>query len=90
MSILGLACLGFLWKGFWWLLLTETVVYSLGLIFGIFDVARKVSWRYSPISPLIFMLLHFGYGFGSMWGIIRFVLLGGRAMVKPKDARLSR
>jgi hypothetical protein len=31
------------------------------------------------LAPVVFMILHFGYGLGCLWGIVRFVILrGGR------------
>jgi len=86
--ILGLA--GFLLKFFWWLLLAEAAFYVLGLAIGSIDVGRKACWKYALLAPLVFAILHFGYGVGSLWGFIRFVVLRGKAMQKPEDVKLSR
>jgi hypothetical protein len=89
-SLIVLALAGILWKGFWWLLAAESGGYALALLFGAVDVGRKAGWKYAIMAPLIFAILHFGYGVGSLWGIIRFVMLRGKMMKKPDQAALSR
>ena len=90
LSILLLGIGGFLWTPFWVLLLTEMILYVLGLIIGAVDVGRKSEWRFAPIAPLVFMILHFAYGLGSLWGIIRFSLLKNWGMKKPEEIQMSR
>lgn len=90
LSILGLLILSFVHPVFKWMLLSELAVYMLGLLAGAVDVARKSSFKYGVIAPLIFFILHFGYGLGSMWGIVRFMILKGRGMPRPEDMKLSR
>ncbi len=75
---------------FLWLLIAALCVYGLGLIYGAVNVGRKQSFKYAAISPMIFIILHFGYGLGSLWGIVRFILLKGRGLPKPEEHRLSR
>jgi hypothetical protein len=60
------------------------------LLLGIFDVGVKSGFRYALLAPLIFVILHFAYGLGGIWGIIRFVVLKGRGMKKPQEMELSR
>lgn len=43
---------------------------SLALVFS-GKIAIKNGLRYLPIMPLIFLTLHFSYGLGSLWGIIK-------------------
>ena len=84
----GLA--GFLWKPLWILLAIEAVFYVLGLMIGTLDVGRKSGWRYAPLAPMVFAILHFAYGSGSLWGIVRFSILRGRGMKKPEQMQISR
>ena len=90
LSFMTLAVAGFAWKPFWYLFLAESAFYALGLLVGAFDVTRKSSMKYAILSPLIFVILHFGYGIGSIWGIVRFILFKGKGMKKPQDIILSR
>jgi len=32
-------------------------------------------WRYLPVLPIIFMSIHFGWGSGFWWGVIKWNLL---------------
>ena len=86
--LLGLA--GFLWKQLWILLAIEATLYLLGLAIGALDVGFKAGWRYAPLTPVIFAILHFAYGLGSLWGIIRFSILRGIGMKKPEQMQMSR
>lgn len=27
--------------------------------------------RYAPVMPFVFGMLHFGYGLGSLWGVVK-------------------
>ena len=81
---------GFLWKPLWILLAIEAVFYMLGLIIGTLDVGRKSGWRYAPLAPVVFAILHFAYGLGSIWGIIRFSILRGCGLKKPEEIQMSR
>jgi glycosyltransferase involved in cell wall biosynthesis len=86
--VLSLLLLGFaifLWRPFWILLGIEVVLYVIALLVGALDVARKTGWRHAPLAPLVFVILHFGYGLGSLWGIIRFLILKGYGIKKPED-----
>lgn len=89
-SLVVLAFAGIVWRVFWWVLAVELMIYAAGLTYGSVDVGRKAGWKYSCVVPVVFAILHFGYGIGSLWGIIRFVVLKGRGMRKPKDMPLSR
>ncbi len=90
LSILLLGVAGFLWKPFWFLLETEMILYVLGLFVGAFIVGCQSGWRFTPIAPLIFVILHFAYGLGSFWGLIRFSALKGWGMKEPGEIRISR
>jgi glycosyltransferase involved in cell wall biosynthesis len=90
LSLLSLGLTGFLWKPFRILLAVETGLYLLGLAAGALDVGRRSGWRFAPIAPLIFAILHFAYGLGSLWGGIRFWALRGRGMRRPEQMHMSR
>lgn len=89
-SVLVLGLLGLLWRTFWVLLGVELVLYTLALLAGTLDVARISGWSYIPLAPLVFVILHFGYGLGSLWGIVRFILLRGWGMRRVDEFKLSR
>ncbi len=90
LSLLSLGLAGFLWKPFRTLLAVEAGLYLLGLAAGALDVGRRSGWRFAPISPLVFAILHFAYGLGSLWGGIRFWALKGRGMRRPEQIQMSR
>jgi glycosyltransferase involved in cell wall biosynthesis len=90
LSILLLGMAGFLCRIFWFLLETEMILYVLGLFVGASIVGCQSGWRFAPIAPLIFMILHFAYGLGSIWGIIRFSILKNWDMEEPEKIRMSR
>jgi glycosyltransferase involved in cell wall biosynthesis len=90
LSIITLLLAGFAWSPFHWLLAAELLVYLLGLLYGVVGVYRQTGIRHAVISPLIFAILHFGYGVGCLWGIVRFVILRGAGMPRPEQFSLSR
>lgn len=90
LSLLVLGLAGFVWKPIWYVLAMESALYLLALAIGALDVARKSGWRYAPLAPIIFVLLHFAYGFGSLWGIVRFSVLKTRGVIKPEAIQISR
>lgn len=90
LSFMLLAIGGCIWKPMGYLWLAEIVLYGLGLLLGALDVARKSNLKYAILSPVIFIILHFAYGLGSMWGILRFVVLKGKGLKRPNEFKLSR
>ncbi len=90
MSLLLLGLAGVLWRPFWFLLGIEAVLYVMGLLAGALDVGRKTGWQYALLSPLVFIILHFGYGLGSLWGVLRFLILRGYGIKKPQEIQMSR
>ncbi len=89
-SLIVLALAGFVSQIFWWMLVAVLVVYGLGLAYGSIDVGKQAGWKYSFLAPLVFAILHFGYGLGCLWGVVRFVLLRGWNLKKHKEFKLSR
>ena len=90
LSLLSLGSVGFLWKPLWILLAIEAALYVLALLIGALDVGRKSGWRYALPAPVVFAILHFAYGLGSLWGIVRFSILRGHSMKKPEQMQISR
>ena len=77
----------------WWeatALAGELVLYCLGLGYGSIHVAKQTTLKHSLLAPLVFVILHFGYGIGCFWGFVRFVLLSGTGLPKPEEHSLSR
>jgi glycosyltransferase involved in cell wall biosynthesis len=89
-SVLSFALAGFAWPPLWILLAVEAVLYVLTLITGAIDVGRKAGWRYAPAAPVVFAILHFAYGTGSLWGTVRFCVLKGRGLKKTEEMQMSR
>jgi glycosyltransferase involved in cell wall biosynthesis len=90
LSLLLLGLAGFLWKPLWILLAIEAVLYVLGLLAGALDVGLKSGWRYALPAPAVFAILHFAYGLGCLWGVVRFSVLRGRGMKRPEQMQMSR
>ena len=90
LSLLLMGSAGFLWKPLWILLAIEAVLYVLVLVIGALDVGRKSGWLYTIPAPAVFVILHFAYGLGSLWGIIRFLILRASGMKKPEQIQMSR
>jgi len=88
LGLLGLV--GIFWKVAWWLLGAEFALYVLGLLYGVYDVSSKAGWKYALPAPLVFRILHFAYGIGGLWRIIRFVVLRGWKMKRVDEFKLSR
>jgi cellulose synthase/poly-beta-1,6-N-acetylglucosamine synthase-like glycosyltransferase len=79
-TLLALAVVGLLWRPAWCALGLLVGLYALGVFAGFAHVCSKAGVKYAFPAPLIFMALHFGYGFGTLWGIVRFGLLKGRGI----------
>ncbi len=90
LSLLFFGLAGLFWRPFLALLAAEIILYVLALAIGALDVGRRSGWQYAPAAPLVFALLHFGYGSGSLWGTVRFCVLRGRGMKKPEEMQMSR
>jgi cellulose synthase/poly-beta-1,6-N-acetylglucosamine synthase-like glycosyltransferase len=71
-SLLVTAALGLLWMPFFCLFLTILGSYVLVSLAASFQIAwRERDPRYLILMPFVFGMLHFGYGFGSLWGAIK-------------------
>jgi len=90
LSLLLLGLAGLFWRPFWILLAMEAAIYVIGLFAGAFDVGRKSGWQYALLAPLVFAILHFGYGLGSLWGVVRFIIIKKHGIKKPEEIQMSR
>ena len=79
-----------LWWPMGWALAGFAAIYLLALLAGAVDVARKAGLKEALLAPLIFMILHFAYGLGSLKGIAWFLLLRRGGKIKGADHALSR
>jgi hypothetical protein len=90
LSILLLGVSGIFWNISLYLLGIEVILYVLGLIVGSVDVGCKSGWQYAPVVPVVFIILHFAYGLGSIWGIVRFYMLKGWNLKRTEEFQISR
>ena len=90
LSLLLLIILGAIWPIVFVALGAELVLYILGISYGIKDIFQQTNIKCALLGFLIFPILHFGYGLGCVWGIVRFVLLRGIGLAKPEEFSLSR
>jgi len=52
-------------------LLTILIYLSADLYFSLRISLKEKDLRYLFVLPLVFAIRHFGYGFGSIWGLIK-------------------
>ncbi len=64
-----------LWAPLGWVLLGFACLYALVLVLGGIDVGRRCGRSCGLLAPVVFAILHFGYGLGSLWGLVWFVFL---------------
>lgn len=49
-----------------------SVYWATSLVFSLLQ-ARKGGWRYLPLLPVAFACIHFGWGAGLLWGLVRMI-----------------
>jgi len=64
-----------LWAPLLYPLLGLVAAYVLVLVLGAAMAIRRHSFLVGICTPIVYPVLHFSYGVGSLWAIIRFVLL---------------
>ena len=75
LSLLGTGILSFPLPFFLCLFLGIIGLYLLtNLYFSLKVALKKKNIKYLIVMPILFAALHFGYGFGSIWGAIRLLL----------------
>ena len=72
-------------------LLLATIMgpYLIASVFSSIAIGFKRGGRYIPIMPLVFGTIHFSYGFGSIWGLLKFGLVQRLKKLLRKDARMN-
>jgi len=79
-----------LWRPLSWLLACYASLYLILLIMGIFHTGRKEGYKKALLVPIVFVIMHFGYGLGSLVGVWSWVALRGKYVSKGADHKLSR
>jgi GT2 family glycosyltransferase len=74
-GLIGLFLLSLLSNFFFFLFLLALFFYFLMNLYFSFKIAKKEKdFRFFFLMPLIFANRHFGYGLGSLWGLIKILL----------------
>ena len=60
--------------GFFNLLLLAISGYLLASLLSSLLIARRKGWRYFPLLPMAFAVMHFSWGLGFLWRLFRFVI----------------
>ncbi len=84
------ALAGLAYAPLWWLLAAYAAVYAFGLAAGALDVLRRCGLGEALLAPVVFAILHFGYGLGSLKGLVWFVLLRRGPAQRPEEHKMSR
>jgi len=72
LGLVGLILLSFFSQTFFLLFLLAIFGYFLISFYFSLEIAKKgKNWRYLFLMPLVFAIRHFGYGLGSIWGLIK-------------------
>lgn len=78
------------WRPALWGLALFAGTYILALLAGSLGVMRRCGFLPGALALIVFAILHFGYGIGSLVGIFAFVLLRGKTLRKPEEHAMSR
>ncbi len=78
------------WTPLSWGLIGIAGAYALGLFIGAVDVARRCGLIEGCLAPIVFAILHFGYGIGSLAGLVWFILLRRSPRKTPAEYATSR
>ena len=73
-SLFATGLLGFVHHGFLNLFLLTIASYSLASLLSSLLIARRKGWRYFPLLPVAFAVMHFGWGLGFLLGLVRTVI----------------
>jgi len=72
LSFLGLGILSFIWQPFLFLLFFEAGLYFVASIYFSAKISfNEKEWRLLFFLPIAFAARHFGYGVGSVFGLIK-------------------
>jgi glycosyltransferase involved in cell wall biosynthesis len=87
---IALAVAALIWRPAVWALAAFAAVYALGLLVGAVGVARRAGVAEAVAAPLVFIILHFAYGIGTLKGVLWFLVLRRGGCRRPEDHPLSR
>jgi GT2 family glycosyltransferase len=91
--LLGSAFLGLFWTPFFYLFLIILCSYVLANLGASFQIAfKKQNIKYFVAMPFVFGSLHFAYGLGSLWGLLKVLssrLFWGRLLGLKKESRIE-
>lgn len=75
LSIFGCLALYFVSPLFGWLCIGISGSYLISAFFVAAKISLRKGWKYFRLLPTIFATLHFAYGIGFLWGILRVYVL---------------
>lgn len=73
LSLLSSALLILLTPWAWVVLFLVVVSYSVANIGASYALARQKGWKYLPLLPVTYIILHISYGLGLIMGLIKFI-----------------
>ena len=73
-SLLATGLLSFVYSAFLSLFLLIISSYVLASLLSSLKLARCRGWRYFPLLPVAFAVMHFGWGLGFLWGMVRIAI----------------
>jgi cellulose synthase/poly-beta-1,6-N-acetylglucosamine synthase-like glycosyltransferase len=76
-AFFGSLLLAFLWPPACWLFAFIVGCYLLANLVASTIAARRGGWRHLPVLPIVFATIHFAWGLGFLYGIVRIPLAPG-------------
>ena len=73
-SLFATGLLSLVHSGSFSLFLLAISSYSLASLLSSLLIARRKGWRYFPLLPVAFAVMHFGWGLGFLLGLVRTVI----------------
>jgi len=73
-NLLASGLLSFLHRGFFILFLLAMASYLTASLLTSSLIASRKGWRYFPLLPVVFAILHLSWGSGFLWGLARLCL----------------
>jgi len=81
---------GLFWRPGWYGLAAYAFLYMLVVLCGVVLVSKNSGLAVGIASPLVFAILHFSYGLGSLCGIWRFCIRGGKGAREIGKLKITR
>lgn len=80
----------YVWPWGKWCLLAYACCYIVAMIGGAAATGPKHGWKIALAVPIAFVIMHFGYGLGTLHGIWSWVILRGKFQPSPESYSLTR